>query len=290
LSPLTALRLRQTLARSGEVLSDQPIDLRNESFVVYVPSTTPPSGFGLLVLVPPWEDARLPDGWASVLDQFGFIFVSAAHSGNNASDLGRREPLALVAEENIRKHERVDPARVFVAGFSGGARVAMRLALAYPDVFRGAVLDAGSDPIGTSEVPLPSRDLLHQFQISSQLVYIAGDADGPGQRANRLSMQSMRDWCMFNYVDQTTLFVGHVIADSGALARAIRALLEPPRADASALARCQSEIDGRLNGQLHDVESMIRNGKREEARDALARIDARFGGLAAPRIVELMEQ
>jgi hypothetical protein len=121
LSPLTALELKQTLAHSGKILGEQPIDLTNESFSVYVPSTMPPSGFGLLVFVPPWDDARLPDGWASVLDQFGLIFVSAAHSGNSASDLGRREPLALAAEENIRKRQRVDAARIFVAGFSGGS-------------------------------------------------------------------------------------------------------------------------------------------------------------------------
>jgi hypothetical protein len=103
-------------------------------------------------------------------------------------------------------------------------------------------------------------------------------------------MQSMRDWCMFNYVDQTTLFVGHAIADSGALARAMHALLEPPHIDPSVLAHCQSEIESQLNGRLHDVELMIESGKRGEARDALTRIDARFGGLAAPRTVELMDQ
>lgn len=198
LSPLTSLKLRQTLAHSGKVLADQPIDLAQESFALYVPSVPPPSGYGLLVFVPPWDDARLPDGWAPVLDRFGLIFVSAARSGNSANDLARREPLALAAEENVRKQQHVDPARIYVAGFSGGSRVAMHLALAYPDVFRGAVLDAGGDPIGTPQVPLPPRDLLHQFQVSSRLVYVAGDEDGPGQRSNRISRESMRHWCMFD--------------------------------------------------------------------------------------------
>src|SRR5215469_4965960 len=116
LSPLTVLNLQQTLARSGKRLSDQPIDPKNETFAVYVPSAMAPNGFGLLVFVPPWDDARVPERWASVLDEFGFIFVSAARSGNSASDLGRREPLALIAEENIGRQQHLDPARIFVAG------------------------------------------------------------------------------------------------------------------------------------------------------------------------------
>ena len=54
----------------------------------------------------------------------------------------------VLAAYNVMKRYAVDPQRVFVSGFSGGARVAMRLALAYPDLFRGALMDAGSDPIG----------------------------------------------------------------------------------------------------------------------------------------------
>jgi hypothetical protein len=49
LSPLTAFKVRQALARSGNVLGDQPINPSSESFVVYVPSKEPSNGFGLLV-------------------------------------------------------------------------------------------------------------------------------------------------------------------------------------------------------------------------------------------------
>jgi len=90
----------------------------------------------------------LPQEWVSVLDRYGVIFVSAARSGNDESVSGRREPLALLAAHNIMKEHPVDPEHIYVAGFSGGSRIALRLALGYPDLFHGAILNAGSDSIG----------------------------------------------------------------------------------------------------------------------------------------------
>ena len=78
------------------------------------------------------------------------LVVSAAHSGNDEATFARREPLALLAAHNIRKQYPVDSDRIYIAGFSGGSRIALRLALGYPDVFRGVILNAGSAPIGSS--------------------------------------------------------------------------------------------------------------------------------------------
>ena len=57
LSPLTAAQLPRRLTQSGTRLSEQPIDLSQETFVLYVPSPAPPQGYTLLVFVPPWQDA-----------------------------------------------------------------------------------------------------------------------------------------------------------------------------------------------------------------------------------------
>ncbi|HEY2276505.1 MAG TPA: PHB depolymerase family esterase [Steroidobacteraceae bacterium] len=147
LSPLAAAEVQRSLASSSERLSEQSIDLETERFVLYVPAHAPADGYALLAFVPPWDEAQLPHGWAPVLDRYGVIFVSAAHSGNSADVIGRREPLALLAAWNVMQRYRVDPQRVYVGGFSGGSRVALRLGLAYPDLFRGALLNAGSDPL-----------------------------------------------------------------------------------------------------------------------------------------------
>src|ERR1700733_4537243 len=77
LSPLSASQLPQLLARSGSRLREQSIDLAQETFVLFVPAgQPPPRGYGLLVFIPPWSAAKVPDGWEAVLDRYGVIFVT----------------------------------------------------------------------------------------------------------------------------------------------------------------------------------------------------------------------
>ena len=129
LSPLAADSVRKKLSASGQRMAEQPVDLKTERFALYVPPRRPPGGYGLLVFVPPWSDARAPPSWTSVLDRYGVIFVSAAQSGNDAKVISRRAPLALIAARNVTARYPVDPERVYIGGFSGGSRVAMRIAV-----------------------------------------------------------------------------------------------------------------------------------------------------------------
>ena len=284
LTPLTAASVPARLAAMGKQLSDQPIDLSEERFLLYVPGGVPVSGYGLLVFIPPWDEARLPEGWDDVLDRYGLIFVSASRSGNDQTDLGRREPLAILAEQNVAREFRLDRTRIFIAGFSGGAHVAMRLALAYPDVFRGAILDAGSDPIGTAEVHIPAAELFHRFQESSRLVYLTGARDVTRLEMDATSIRSMRDWCQ-NNIDEIRPDSDHTVADPRALARAIEALLAPIEPDAAGLAACRRAVEGRLSAELDQLRALRTAGKADEASALLKRIDSRFGGLAASETV-----
>ena len=286
LSPLAAARLERELARSGKTMSGQPVNLAEERYVVYVPSQHAARGYGLLVFVPPWQDARLPQGWAGVLDRFGVVFVSAARSGND-ENLGRREPLALLAAENIIRRYPVDPERVYVAGFSGGSRVALRLVLGYSDLFHGAILNAGSDPIGNSEVPLPPRELLLRFQNSTHLIYVTGELDTPHANEDLVSMRSMRQWCVFNVDNFVQPRVPHEVATAAALSRSLGDLTNSTQPDPAKLDACRSAIETELETKLQSVESLIANGQKAEAQKRLKSVDDRFGGLAAPHSLDL---
>jgi dienelactone hydrolase len=287
-SPLAVVQAQQTLAHSGKVLAEQPINLSEEKFVVYVPPQAPPHGYALMVFVPPWQDARLPEGWATVLDQYGVIFVSAARSGNDESVLGRREPLALLAAQNIIRRYAVDPERVYIAGFSGGSGVAMRLALGYPDVFRGALLNAGGDSIGGAGDPAPPpKDLFLQFQSSTRLIYVTGENDSLHLGMAIDSMRSMQEWCVFNVEAQVTPRGWHEVASSKALSLALHALLNPEPPEPNKLVACRSAIERELTAKVQHVESLIQSGNRDDAQKSLIEIDRRFGGLAAPRSVDL---
>ena len=286
LSPLAAARLQRELARAGRSMAGQPVNLADERYLLYVPSQHAPAGYGVVVFVPPWSDARLPPGWAGALDRFGLIFVSAARSGNDESALGRREPLALLAAHNVMRRYPVDPERVYIAGFSGGSRIALRLALGYPDLFRGAVLNAGSEPVGNAEVPLPPREQLLQFQSSTRLVYVTGERDSAHAVDDMMSMRSLRRWCVFGIDSFLEPRLGHEVATAAALARAL-GTLGTLRPDTTKLAACRSAVDAALDATLRDVESAIRDGREAKARQQLEAADERFGGLAAPRSLEL---
>ncbi len=286
-TPLTVAEIKRDLARTGKNLSETSFDLTSEKFLVYVPPVRPPQGYSLLVFVPPWRKAQLPQGWGPVLDQFGMIFVTAARSGNDQDIVSRREPLALIATQNIMTQYPVDPSRVFVAGMSGGSRMALRLALAYPDLFRGALLNSGSDVIGTIYEPLPPAPLFRQFQTSTRLLYLTGDQDPANLESETRSRRSMQDWCVSDVASMRMSFTGHDVAPAAALSRALQALLAPDRPDPDRMASCRAAIEAEVAAQLAQVDTLMAGGKPADARALLKEIDAKFGGLAAPRSIAL---
>jgi hypothetical protein len=287
LSPLNAVRAGERLAHSAVALRDQPIDLTHEKFAVYVPANRPPEGYGLLVFVAPWEDARLPRGWAAILDRRGVIYVSAANSGNQANILDRREPLALLAAHNIMQRFRVDPQRTYVGGFSGGARVALRLALGFPDVFRGAFLNAGSDPIGDAETPLPPSELFSRFQEMTRIVYVSGQNDAVNVEKDAASEQSLRDWCVFDWYAERSPWTGHEVAAPTVLGRALDMLDKHAEPNLAKMNNCRLRINQELEKTIVQANDLLSAGNLDAARRSLNKIDARYGGLAAPRSVDL---
>lgn len=289
-SPLTVARQAADLARSGAAIAAHSLDLATEKFLVYVPTRRPAAGYGLVVFVPPWQDARLPDGWAPVLDRFGLIYVSAARSGNDESVLARREPLALDAAHNVIGQYSIDPARVYIAGFSGGSRIALRLALGYPDLFHGAILNAGSDPIGTRDLPLPPRDLMLAFQSASRVVFVTGERDDAHLADDLVSERSLRQWCAFNVDSVVEPRVGHAVAPAAALDRALGELAAEPKPASARIGACRSALEAELETRLQGIRTLMATGRRADAQQRLRELDARFGGLAVPQSLELASQ
>ena len=286
-TPLTGAEIRRDLARSGKSLNETPLDLSAESFLVYVPAGKPPGGYGLMVFVPPWENAQLPQGWGPVLDQAGMIFVTAARSGNIQDVVSRREPLALIAAENMLAAYDIDRAKVFVGGMSGGARMALRLALAYPDLFRGALLNSDSDVIGTLVEPLPPAPLFQQFQTGTRLIYVTGDHDAANLEQETRSRRSMQDWCVSDTATIRMAFTGHEVAPAAVVKRALDMLLKPEHPDPALSASCRAGIEADIAANLDQADKLAASGKRGEALSLLKDIDSKFGGLAAPKSLEL---
>ncbi len=288
LTPLTFARGQRALAARGQALVEQQIELSAERFSLYVPAGAPPErGYGLVVFVAPWSGPTEPRRWRAPLDRHGLIFVAATNSGNEVPILERRLPLALLAFENVRARYPRDPERIYVAGFSGGSRVAQMAAAAYPDVFRGALLQAGSDPIGGERGRyLPPAELYRRFQ-QTRLVYVTGEGDEVNLRDDRISQGSMRDFCVLDLVVQHPRHLGHDTLDAASLDRALEALEERRPIDPDALARCDARVERELEAGLAEVEAALSRGDHRAARARLDALDRRFSGLAAPASLEL---
>lgn len=141
-------------ARSAAV--DGAYELAEESFHLYVPSVEAPAdGWGLIVWIAPidWGGFQR-QGLAEVLDRHRLVWVGANRAGNARQVLDRWR-LALDAAAATARLLVVDPRRVYVAGYSGGGRVASHLGSAFPELFRGTLCWFGVDHF--HPVPVPDR-------------------------------------------------------------------------------------------------------------------------------------
>lgn len=142
------------------------LDLAQESFSAHVPpgynSSSQRSGLIVFIYASD-EDCAVPSGWASVLDRRGLVFISPLRAGN-AQPLNRRRGLAVLGAMAALKQGKIDPQRVYVAGFSGGARVAGQVAIMQPGLFRGTIQNCGADfdrpmpPIADRPADRPAGD------------------------------------------------------------------------------------------------------------------------------------
>lgn len=286
LSPLALETVRRKL---GGVLAgvDVPFPLEGERFTLFVPKRMPADGYGLLVFIRPSEDAAVPAGWASVLERLGIIYITAARAGNGANVSTRRMPLALAARDYAARHYPVDRSRTYVGGFSGGSRVAIRLALAYPDLFRGALLNAGSDPIGEAPIALPDNDRLSAFR-ASRLVFVTGTADEAAKALDHATVNSLRHWCIVNFASADIDFGGHEIAGPEQLGRALGELAKS--AQAPAPAGCEAARRREIDAALTQVQTTLNKGDRGAASKLIVKLDGTYGGLVGEALIKLADQ
>ncbi|HEX6105169.1 MAG TPA: PHB depolymerase family esterase [Gemmatimonadales bacterium] len=114
----------------------------------------------------PWEELRL-SGMDAVAERYGFVlllpfarvpFATGGYTWNTPAVGGRPDDVRLVAEilEDVRRRVCVESGRVYLTGFSGGARLASRVACALSDRVAAAALVGGvRAPEGCGKASIP---------------------------------------------------------------------------------------------------------------------------------------
>ncbi len=114
---------------------------------VYVPeSYDPASPAGLVVWVSPTSEGRLPAKWQAAFDAKNLIWIGADDSGNRVLTK-KRMMMATLAPYAIQGLYQVDTERVYVAGFSGGGKVASFAAVNFSRLFSGAIYICGVESL-----------------------------------------------------------------------------------------------------------------------------------------------
>lgn len=287
LTPLTQDRILKFREKVDFSFREQTIEVGEEPYELFVPEPAADGTYGLLVFIWPGDEIQVPEGWWKVLRDNHIIYVASRRSSNVENIFDRRVPLALHGYEYVRSRYRLAPGRVYIGGFSGGSRTAQRVMMAYPDVFHGVLLIGGSDPLGgESGFTLPSTALSRELQQHTRFVFSTGGNDSPNRAKDARTRKDLEALCMqgIRLVPQNG--VEHWVPDGRGFGRALKQLEMPvsQRADAGA---CAGALDQSIQAQLDAVAAKVGSGELDEAGRLLARLDAHYGGLAAPRSVEL---
>ena len=116
-----------------------PFDISLEKFDIIVPKKYKKGDpHGLFIWISPSPAPTISPEWEAVLADKKLIFIGAHNSGNNREVFARMR-MAVDANDNMRELYDIDDQRVYVSGFSGGARVASMLGVTYADMFTGAI-------------------------------------------------------------------------------------------------------------------------------------------------------
>ena len=154
-SPLSAIEIQH--ARYGiPATPDQAYDIARERFSITVPDAFDPETldqWGVLVWCNAGKSAQPPGDWEASLATKKLIAIGPFNVGNDRA-VGIRIGLVVDAAFNLlQRYPNLAPHRIYVSGVSGGAKVATMAAMAFPEVFDGAICCAGVNWYKDTPVP-----------------------------------------------------------------------------------------------------------------------------------------
>lgn len=137
-------RLDWTFVLSNQSVVDPPDDWTRKSragdvrYDRFLPPVRRGGRLPLILFIPAGNE---PAGWKSlepVCRKLGIAFASPAEAGNDIP-LPHRVQVVLDVLDDLRRHAPIDPDQTYLAGFSGGGRVACAITFALPELVGGVL-------------------------------------------------------------------------------------------------------------------------------------------------------
>ena len=113
-----------------------------KSYALYIPAKKNKTALPVIYFFDPHADgAGTLNRYTTLADQYGFILV-ASNNSKNGNDWSTEENVWNILSTDSRQRLKIDTARIYVCGFSGGAKVATYIALLHPNI--AAVIASGA--------------------------------------------------------------------------------------------------------------------------------------------------
>lgn len=143
------------------------------TYALFIPKTLPPEkGFPLILAFDPHASGLLPvEKYKDLARQYGFILAASNNSKNGQSTEATQQMYQTLMTD-LGESLSFDKSRVYLLGFSGGARVSIMMALIHPGI-RG-VIACGAGLPGLNSIPTLTFELfgisgLGDFNLNEML-------------------------------------------------------------------------------------------------------------------------
>ncbi len=170
---------------------------------------------GVFAFVSPSPDGEIPQDWKKTFEAKNLIWVSVAKSGNKRPTM-RRIVETIVSPAYVTQTYAVDPKRIYVAGFSGGGRIASIVAPNFPDLFGGAIYICGVNPWEKERPPT-----LEQMR-PNRYAFVSGSEDYNLRETREAHGEYEK--AKLDAMLQVTPGMGHDLPDAGKLEAVIEYL------------------------------------------------------------------
>ena len=124
-----------------------------QSYALFVPADyTPSRSWPVIFAFDPGGRGRTPvERYRAAAERYGYIVVGSNNSRNGSTEIPK---IVTAMTNDVGARLAVDPKRVYLAGMSGGARVALGIALASQEV-AGVIASSAGYPDGRPRKTLP---------------------------------------------------------------------------------------------------------------------------------------
>ena len=217
--------------------------IEEEPYDVYVPKNYDGTiAYGLIAYVSATLGGGIPGEYTSVCDAQRVIWIGGAKVPNER-DATDRARITVDAVHNMAKKYRIDPERIYVAGISGGGRVASHAAVPYADVFTGALFFCGCNTLVLPSDPATSKKV-DELSKQHRFAFMTGSTDfnQPGTKQVYEQYLSMK-YTHSKYFEQAGM--GHEMPNKTSFTEAMAFLDGPLIANALAQLAAGKAAEGK---------------------------------------------